>query len=230
MLALLLAAAAAPAATRTAPIAMGVNGHHFTQPNYSRGPTWVASGAASGISVEQQLDQAAALAPAADASSVPFYYRHDVSCGPVGITSSAAKAAATRSFVRAAAARNLTVLPILFPGADAAASTTGCAKLFIDEGIRVFEIGQEWDNEALLPGRGGDKIADYNQTVYQRLLATLSGMSKGARAAAAAAGTKVEIGVNNGGWLHYAWFEMLLRDQLDFDFVGYHWVRALRQP
>lgn len=33
--------------------------------------------------------------------------------------------------------------------------------------INRFEIGQEWDNLALLPGRGGDKPAEYNKTVQR---------------------------------------------------------------
>jgi hypothetical protein len=91
-----------------------------------------------------------------------------------------------QDFVRSAAARNLTVLPILFPDlgtaaytdhtaveAAAKASTGQCAKIMTDLGLAVFEIGQEWDNEALFPGAGGDKPSEYNQTVYQHLLATL---------------------------------------------------------
>lgn len=44
-------------------------------------------------------------------------------------------------------------------------------------------------------------------------------MSAGVRAASPTA----QIGVNNGGWLHWAWFEMLLGDKLDIDFIAYHW-------
>ena len=33
--------------------------------------------------------------------------------------------------------------------------------------------------------------------------------------------------VNNGGWLHWWWFEMLLQDKLDFDFIAYHWYSEM---
>ena len=48
----------------------------------------------------------------------------------------------------------------------AESSTRSCAKIFADEGIAVFEIGQEWDNLALLPGRGGQTPTQYNATVW----------------------------------------------------------------
>ena len=51
------------------PIAMGVNGHPFSQPNYMVGDDFVASGSAAGISSEEQLDEVAALAPGHDAPS-----------------------------------------------------------------------------------------------------------------------------------------------------------------
>jgi len=47
----------------------------------------------------------------------------------------------------------------------------------------------------------------------------LQGHVAGVRAASPTA----QIGVNNGGWLHWAWFEMLLGDKLDIDFIAYHW-------
>jgi hypothetical protein len=68
-----LGAAAAP------PIAMGVNGHPFAQPNYNTGSNVVASGTSSGISFAQQFDELEALAPTG--SGTPFYYRFDLSCG-----------------------------------------------------------------------------------------------------------------------------------------------------
>jgi hypothetical protein len=58
------------------PIAMGVNGHPFTQPNYITGSDRVASGTAAGISFTQQFDELAVLAPAG--SGTPFYYRIDI--------------------------------------------------------------------------------------------------------------------------------------------------------
>lgn len=88
----------------------------------------------------------------------------------------------------------------------------------------MFEIGQEWDNLALLPGRGGAKQDDYNMTVYNHLLAELTGMSAGVRTAAAFTttdGAQVQIGVNTGGWIHFKFLQMLVADKLDFDIVAY---------
>ena len=100
--------------------------------------------------------------------------------------------------------------------------------VLVDLGIVTFEIGQEWDNLALIPGRGGDKPSDYNQTVYTHLLAVLRGMSAGVRSACSASPIwQCDIGVNNGGWIHWWWFEMLLQDKLDFDFVAYHWYSEM---
>ena len=228
---------AAPHHHRQPPIAMGVNGHPFAQPNYNVGSDLVASGTSAGISFAQQFDELAALAPTG--SGTPFYYRVDINCGwilgtghPPNTTRGKTLTAMVQAFVRAAAARNLTVLPILFPDlgtagyndhaaveAAAKASTGQCAKVMTALGLQVFEIGQEWDNSALMHGAAGDKPSEYNQTIYQHLLATLRGMSAGVRAASPSA----QIGVNNGGWLHWAWFEMLLGDKLDIDFVAYHW-------
>ena len=59
--------------------------------------------------------------------------------------------------------------------------------------------------------------------VYAHLLAELRGMSAGGRAASSSA----QIGVNNGGWIHWAWFEMLIQDKLDFDFCAYHWYSEM---
>ena len=50
------------------------------------------------------------------------------------------------------------------------------------------------------------------------------------KAAAAASSSNVSdsnIGVNNGGWLHYGWYAMLERDGLDYDFIGYHWYSEM---
>lgn len=239
----LVAAAAAPA-SQFSPIVMGVNGHPFTQPNYMVGDDFVASGSAAGISYEEQLDEVAALAPGGDDTA--FFYRVDLSCGwLLGTTSDnatqgAIATAAVQAFVRVAVARNLTVLPILFPDLGAAvyndhaavqaaaqASIRSCAAVLVDLGVENFEIGQEWDNDALLPGRGGDKPADYNQTVYTHLLAVLRGMSAGVRAACSPSRQKCNIGVNSGGWIHWWWFERLLQDKLDFDFVAYHWYSEM---
>lgn len=239
-------ATAVVARGQLSPIAMGVNGHPFSQPNYMVGDVFVASGSAAGVSYEEQLDEVAALAPG---DAAPFFYRVDLNCGwLLGTTSGnatqgAIAKAATQAFVRMAVARNLTVLPILFPDlgtvaysdhaavkAAAQASIRSCAAVLVELGVVTFEIGQEWDNLALLPGRGGDKPADYNQTVYTHLLAVLRGMSAGVRAACSTSQIRVrqcEIGVNNGGWIHWWWFEMLLHDKLDFDFVAYHWYSEM---
>lgn len=245
LLLLALAQHDAVAAAVFAPIAIGVNGHPFTQPNYMVGADFVVSGSAAGISYEEQLDTVAALAPG-DGS--PFFYRVDLACGNLlgttshNATQGALATAATGAFVRAAAVRNLTVLPILFPdlgnaaytdhaAVTAAAQTSlrRCARVLVDLGITRFEIGQEWDNVALLPGRGGDKVADYNQTVYTHLLAVLRGMAAGVRAACseASAPRQCEIGVNTGGWVHWMWLEMLLQDKLDVNFVAYHWYSEM---
>ena len=104
----------------------------------------------------------------------------------------------------------------------------GCAQTFVRAGARVFEIGQEWDNLALLPGRGGDEPSQYNATIYAHLLAELRGMAAAVRKAAGEefageGGSAVQIGVNTGGWIHYAFLQMLVKDKLDFDIVAYHW-------
>ena len=147
------------AAAPRAPIAMGVNGHPFSQPSYSRGGVFVPAGeAAHGVGFAQQLDEVAALAPAVRApwpapaghstGATPFYYRGDVNCGWVtgmadgNATRGALATAAVEGFLAAASARNISFLPILFPlvvhakyadaaavQAEAYASTYPCAKV-----------------------------------------------------------------------------------------------------
>ena len=156
------AAVATPAAGSAAPIAMGVNGHPFSQPNYMVGPVFVASGSAAGISYEEQLDEVAALAPGGGA---PFYYRFDLNCGWMigkksklgpglgkrNATQGAAAIKAVQGFVRAAVQRNLTVLPILFPDLGTAGytdstavteaakdSTEKCAAVLLALGLQTF--------------------------------------------------------------------------------------------
>jgi hypothetical protein len=114
------------------------------------------------------------------------------------------------------------------------ASAQRCAELFVAEGVTTFEIGQEWDTPTLItPGTGGNgnDPKQYNRTVYGHYLALLRGMSRGVRKAAAAASSSnvsySNIGVNNGGWLHYGWYTMLEQDQLDYDFIGYHWYSEM---
>jgi hypothetical protein len=230
------------------PIAMGVNGHPFTQPNYMQGSLFVSDGVSAGISHEAQLDEMAALGPAGkgDGGAAPFYYRLDTPCAHIlglddgNMTRAAQTQHAVQKFVQSAQAKNLAIVPILFPhiqpntsyiddaavAADAESSTLACARIFTELQVRVFEIGQEWDNLALLPGRGGAKQDDYNMTVYNHLLAELTGMAAGVRKAAAlttADGAQVQIGVNTGGWIHFKFLQMLVADQLDFDIVAYHW-------
>ena len=49
LLVVLLAALSAGTAAAAHPIAMGVNGHPFSQPNYMVGPHFVARGSAAGV-------------------------------------------------------------------------------------------------------------------------------------------------------------------------------------
>lgn len=170
---------AATALARLPTMALGVNGHHFTQPNYFQGDTHYfnptnpsascahngGGSVANGVSVAAQLDEVQALSP--QGGRGPIYYRHDVPCDTLNHCH--AKRAAATAFVKAAKARNITVLPILL-GIDTAgvgftdhegltaaseASAQRCAELFVAEGITTFEIGQEWDTPTLItPGTG----------------------------------------------------------------------------
>ena len=108
--------AEAPAKPRPPTIALGVNGHHFTQPNYYQGDTHyfdpldpgagcahngAGGSVASGVSVAAQLDEVQALAP--NGGRGPIYYRHDIPCDT--LNHCPAKRTAATAFVKAAKAR-----------------------------------------------------------------------------------------------------------------------------
>jgi len=91
------------------PIAMGVNGHPFTQPNYMKGDAFVSSGQADGISYTEQLQELHQLHPG---RGVTFYYRVDWNCKT---NLDAHHRGIVEDFVGNATKFNITILPILIP-------------------------------------------------------------------------------------------------------------------
>jgi hypothetical protein len=128
-----------------------VNGHHPLQVPYKDG--------VGEIPLTTQLEELNALAGPDRA----IFYRNDISCQ---LLETPAQQNEMIEFVRQAAATNVTVLPILFPDMTklknssdlvevaevAKASIVTCATVFDHAGgINVLEIGQEWDNDCILP-------------------------------------------------------------------------------
>jgi len=70
----------------------------------------------------------------------------------------------------------------------------------------------------------GDKPEHYEETRYQKAKAELLGLYEGVKAAAPEAVTIIDT----GGWLHYGFFERLLReDGVPFDVLGWHWYSEM---
>ena len=188
--------------------AFGINGHPLMQAAYSYEPP----------AAEEQFDLL-------DSLRTPWY-RVDVIPDSAGVVD--------QRFVelaRAAGRRGINLLPVLTVGPRAGASAPaayaeglaiggGFALRYADRFSHI-EAGNEMDKWPLASGSGGDgsSLSQYDPDSLAVVTAFLRGMTRGIRQAA----PRVRIIINAAGWRHWAFFDALARDTVDYDIVGYHW-------
>lgn len=89
------------------------------------------------------------------------------------------------------------------------------------------EAGNELEGWPLWSGsRGsadGSDLAHYNVDTLAVVTAWLRGLTRGIRAGA----PNLRIIIDSGGWHHWAFFEALRRDTVDYDIAGYHWYSEM---
>lgn len=154
------------------------------------------------------------------------------------------------SLVREARRRGIRILPVIVPTINCRTDTTteqiraGCFEFAQAITARYrgrvthWELDNELDLVALL--RKGDSCPDgtvwawdtpggydpyhYEETRYQRCRAELLGLGQGVKAADPQAHTLV----NAAEWLHYGFFERLIReDKVPFDILAWHWYSEM---
>jgi hypothetical protein len=97
------------------------------------------------------------------------------------------------------------------------------AKQFTSSGIRVWELGNEYEIYALTGGTcsadDGSTICQYNLATYDIERGLLRGLLDGIHSVNPSALGMVDA----GGWCHYAFQKQLLLDGVKFDLTGWHW-------
>lgn len=202
--ALVSARAAAPLAVAEGFI-WGINGHPLTQDSYKN-------------NIDLQLDLIQKMAM--------NYYRVDISTDTNGVVT---QQAIMQELLRKAEARNIKLLPMVYltgwqkssNEADAfrrgrkigAAFTAAYSNYF-----HYYEMGNE-EERKILKGGNGDKTTDYDLQQFKLLAAFFKGMHEGIKAADATAQTIID----NSGWLHYGYFQLLRDYGVPYDILGLHW-------
>ena len=149
-----------------------------------------------------------------------------------------------------AAERGIHVLPVIFPAMSCRTNQTpeqireasfsfakGLASRFGNR-ITHWELDNELDAR-LLVRKGeitrtgvswrwgapdGDKPEHYHEGRYRRAVAELAGLHEGIKAGNPKALTIVDA----AGWLHYGFFERLVKeDAVTFDILGWHWYSEM---
>lgn len=89
--------------------------------------------------------------------------------------------------------------------------------------VSHVEAGNELERLSVLAGEEGSDLAQYDPAKLARTVAFLHGMTDGIHAAA----PDVKVIIDASAWRHYAFFEALDRDSVDYDVVGYHWYSGM---
>jgi len=143
------------------------------------------------------------------------------------------------AIVRAAREADVELLPVLFPPTPAenteeawyAASRAyaeECARRYRDE-VGYFELSNEQDGRCMTKfPNGGDRdgasIADYDPARYAPIRGMLRGLADGLRAEH----PDCRRMIDTGGWLHFGFVDLLVRDNVPFDILAWHWYSEMR--
>ncbi|MEH6307484.1 glycosyl hydrolase [Olivibacter sp. CPCC 100613] len=129
----------------------------------------------------------------------------------------------------AATASNITILPML-PDAklDYNSSEDVAYRQGYDRGygfaqengnyFTFYNIGNELDNDCILPNKSGKIVEHYDQKKFKIIAAHLKGMDEGIKAVDKDAKTMI-----NASWMHYKYLQMLEQYGINYDIVAYHW-------
>ena len=138
----------------------------------------------------------------------------------------------------AAAAAGVELLPILFPPAPqqdteqawyatARAYAQECGRRYRDK-IRYYELSNEREARCMTQWpNGGDRdgaaITDYDPDKYAPIRGMLRGLAEGLRE------TDLDCRriIDTGGWLHFGFIDMLVRDEVPFDILAWHWYSEM---
>jgi hypothetical protein len=193
----------------------GINGHNV---NYS----------AYKLNVDMQLDLVKKLGTS--------YYRVNVNVDAGGTP---LLLTWFNELLAKAEAKSIKILPVIYlTGLDSAKSEAdaystgmslgkGFSGLFGSK-IDYYEMGNEQDNFLLLPDshghdQDGSLPSQYNSAKFKLLASYLKGMNTGIK-------TNDPMGktiVDNGGWLHYGFFQLLKDNNVPFDILGLHWYSEM---
>jgi hypothetical protein len=135
--------------------------------------------------------------------------------------------------IKAAAAANVKLLPMLYPRtmslsmSESAAYTAGklLGSNFAAKNGQYFtyyELGNDLDLKALLPNTTGASQKDYDQAKFKIIAAYLKGMDVGIKSKDPDAKTII-----SAGWLHYGFLRELEGYGVNYDIVGYHWYSEM---
>lgn len=197
-------------AVRLDSVIFGINGHPLMQPAY-----WFDD-----QTIDEQFDYLDSLRI--------HWYRVDMmpdSDGTLGSKFS--------ELMQAAARRDVHILPVItsHPHSgqtpdEAYAEAFRMGQSFASRYGQLFthvEAGNELEGWPLWSGsRGkgdGSDLRQYDADTLAVVTAWLRGLTRGLRAGA----PKLQIIIDTGGWHHWAFFDALRRDTVDYDIVGYHW-------
>lgn len=130
------------------------------------------------------------------------------------------------------------LLPVLFPprpGDGTEQASYDAAKAYAREcgeryrgRVRYFELSNELDCRCMTKWpNGGDRdgaaITDYDETLYAPIRGMLRGLAEGLRETHPEA---LRI-IDAAGWLHFGFIDLLMRDQVPFDILAWHWYSEM---
>lgn len=143
------------------------------------------------------------------------------------------------AIVRAAAEAGVELLPVLFPPAPAESTEEAwyaasrayaaeCARRYRDE-VGYFELSNEQDGRCMTRfPNGGDRdgasIDDYDPEKYAPIRGMLRGLADGLRAEH----PDCRRMIDTAGWLHFGFVDLLVRDNVPFDILAWHWYSEMR--
>ncbi|MDR6341391.1 hypothetical protein HNQ91_004464 [Filimonas zeae] len=183
----------------------GINGHPLTQEAYKN-------------NIELQLNLVQKMGMS--------YYRVDVPTDTNGVV---IQQAVMDELLHKSAARNISLLPMLYltgwqkSSNEADAFRRGRKIGFSFASVysshfHYYEMGNE-EERKILKGGHGDKTTDYDLQQFKLLAAFFKGMYEGIKAVDPAAQTIID----NSGWLHYGYFQLLRDYNVPYDILGLHW-------
>jgi len=136
--------------------------------------------------------------------------------------------------IKKAADDHITIIPLIFPMELKALYQLPDPGIAYDKGLilgngfasrygryfHYYELGNENDGDLIVrpPGDGAD-TSQYDMVKLKLLAGFLRGMADGIRHKEPDA----RIIISNAGWRHYAYFDLLEREGVKFDIIGYHW-------